>query len=143
MNRVTLGVLQVSVGLVWALSVAPAVAGGIYLVQGVGAERLLEVNKPAPKTSKALGGGWYRAGELEFKTDDGSMGGRVVLIRCRSQQCLTDRGIKIGSPESLVLQRHGAPLERSAADGGVLMRYRGVGFLLKQEQVTALYVLPP
>lgn len=122
----------------------PAVwGGGVYLVEGRGLEGVLEVGRAAPKTARPAGNSWYRAAELEFQTDSPNARGKVVLIRCRDTPCLTDRGVRIGSTVAEVLRHYGAPQERKDSARAALLRYRGIGFMLQQGVVTAIYILPP
>lgn len=126
-----------------SLATSAAGAAGIYLVEGRGLERVLEVGGAAPKGARPAGDGWYRTAGLEFQTTSGSARGKVVLIRCHNAPCLTDRGVRIGSSVAEVLRRYGAPQERKGSAREALIRYRGAGFLVQEGVVTAIYILPP
>jgi hypothetical protein len=125
------------------LAASAAWGGGLYLVQGRGLEGKVEIGGPVPRTATAPVAGWFRAGELEFRTATGDRHGPIVLIRCQQATCLTDRIVLVGSDESEVLRRYGAPQERSESEQGALLRYRGVGFLVVSGKVSAIYILPP
>ena len=120
-----------------------AQGGGTYLVQGIGLERVLEIGAAPPPNAQKERNGWFSAANLDFRTTSGNLDGKVVLIRCRDPNCLTDRGVRIGDSWADVLRRYGAPLDSSVANGKALIRYRGIGFLVREVKVSAIFVLPP
>lgn len=130
---------------VWArvllgLGLATALAGAagqepIYLVpgQGVIGEVLIGDLRSAQDD-------WREAKRgLEYRTNSE---GRVIAIRCRHADCVTDQGLRVRMPESEVIRRYGAPRrDIQTREGGRYYEYPGVGFELLQGGVTAIYVL--
>jgi hypothetical protein len=140
----------------WLSTLAGAgpVFGGsaTYLVQGIGAEGVLEIGGRPPADAVRQADGWLRTkdGSLDFRV---GANGLVAIIRCTSGRCTTDRNVRVGAAESVVLQRYGSPTrekssstQAAAADAGggsrkTLYIYTGASFAIQEGKVQAIYIL--
>ena len=125
------------VGMFLLFGAAQTQAG--YLVPGLGLEGVLEIGREAgPGAVKEV---WNDRQGLKFKVD---AGGIIVLIKCDSPDFATDENIRVGTPEADVLRRYGAPRneDRNKKGDEVLYRYPGIGFTIKNNQVSSIYIFP-
>lgn len=114
-----------------------------YLVPGVGIKGEIEIGQ---EDTMGVGEGigndssWmdYKAG-LKYKAD---ASGIIVLIKCENSNYATDENILVGSPESDVLRRYGAPRKENSSGKDVLYRYPGIAFTIQDRQVKSIYIFP-
>lgn len=109
---------------------------GVYLVPGSGVANALRIGDRRPP---APDDGWRAERELEYRT---TSDGLVVLIRCGAPQCWTGQGVRVGSAQSEVLRRYGAPRMETRTRVGMYYEYAGVGFEIADGSVRAIYVFP-
>lgn len=108
-----------------------------YLVSGVGVEGLVAIGD---SKAGAKPGDWNRAGPgLDYRIDQRN---RVVLIRCQDSKYVTDRNVRIGSPETDLIRWYGAPREREPFPGGTLYGYLGISFAVRNGRVETIYIFP-
>jgi hypothetical protein len=111
---------------------------GTYLAPGIGVSGALRIGERRPPVS-----GWQpdtRFRELEYRT---TPDGVVVVVRCSARSCMTAHAVRVGSSESDVLRRYGAPRSQArTADGGVYFEYVGVGFEIAKGAVRSIYAFP-
>lgn len=122
---------------------AMALAGtpGIYLVQGQGAEGSVVLGQTRDaKAAQTDREGWYPVAGQDGLAYRLGGDGRVAILRCQVAACITDRGVRVGDSESVVIRRYGAPLADAGATG--LLRYPGIGFLVRDGRVSVIYILP-
>lgn len=133
------------IGLLVVILLAPlsenAAGGGLMLVNGVGVPGELEIGDKSPKSGsskeeklKSWGLDW------EINRDTNS----VVSIRCYSHLCYTDNNIAVREKVETILRRQGPPIRKipDKQTKGELFLYKGVAFLVVNNSVEVIYILP-
>ena len=112
---------------------------GIYLAPGTGVPNVLQIGE---RRKAAQPGAWQtdpRAAGVEYQT---TPEGVVVVVRCKTRQCVTAQAIRVGSPEADVVRRYGAPHSQTKTADGVYYEYSGVGFEIAGGAVLRIYAFP-
>jgi hypothetical protein len=113
--------------------------GGYFLLNGIGMPGELEIGQKRDERA-VTPGEWIRHSEaLRFKVDRSQ---NVVLISCKVRGCVAENNIEIGTRLGTLLRRYGAPVERSRLKEGVFYRYHGVGFIIRNDRVSDIYIFP-
>jgi len=121
-------------GILWLLADP---AGAQYLVPGLGVEGSIKIGE---HKAGAKATDWNSTNQgLDYRVDEK---GIVILIRCQDPRYVTDRNIRIGSPETDLIRWYGAAREREVVPEGVVYGYVGISFAVKGGQVVAIYIFP-
>jgi len=125
-------VLTAFAGLSWA--------GGVYLEPGIGISPL-QLGRLPPRERVTNVDGWQqRQDGVQYTVDKNS--GVVILIRCTMPQCVTIRSLRVGQSDTELWRRLGAPLKTRDTADGKFFEYDGIGFLVRDTRITAIFVLP-
>ena len=114
-------------------------AGGLYLEPGLGTNDVVIGKKPRQKAEPDREGWRVTRDGLKYKQAEN---GSVALIRCDQPQCITRQNVRVGMEASELWRRWGAPQREQTAEGGLFYEYAGIGFLVQQGRIAAIYVLP-
>lgn len=121
-------------GSLWLLADS---AGAQYLVPGLGVEGSITIGEHKAGANAA---DWNSTNKgLDFRVDEK---GRVILIRCQDPRYVTDRNVRIGSPESELVRWYGAAREKEVVPDGTVYGYLGISFAVRRGQVVAIYIFP-
>jgi len=112
-------------------------ANGTYLAPGIGVSGALRIGERREPVD-----GWQRDARLrglEYRT---TRDGIVVVVRCDARSCVTSQAIRVGSTESDVLRRFGAPRSQTRTADGAYFEYVGIGFEIVRGVVQRIYAFP-
>jgi hypothetical protein len=124
-----------------AMSAPCAMAGEvIYLVPGQGIKGGLQIGSAGQVKDR-----WNEVRLLNRKEDKDltyrtNAAREIVAIQCRTSDCVTDQGIRVGMSEKNVLRRYGAPRNETSTNNGVYYEYLGIGFEVVNGTVVAIYI---
>lgn len=110
---------------------------GTYLAPGIGVSGALRIGERRDPVDS-----WQRDARLQGLEYRTTRDGIVVVVRCDARSCVTAQAIRVGSAESDVLRRFGAPRSQTRTADGAYFEYTGIGFEIVKGVVQRIYAFP-
>lgn len=67
---------------------------------------------------------------------------RIIAIRCKRNDCVSERGVRMGMDDNDLRRRYGTPRKDSPTKLGVYYEYPGIGFEMVNKRVVSIYIYP-